>query len=73
MSEPQPDPPDPQIVDALFELVRLKHGQRLNDDQLAEVRAGVEGVAKASEELRSVRLENGDEPLFVFKPYRGDA
>ncbi len=64
--------PDPQAVEAMFELVRRRYGDRLDEDQLAEVRAGVEAAARASDELRSVRLENGDEPLFVFQPFRGD-
>ena len=63
---------DPQTVEALFELVRLKYGRWMNEQQLAEVREGVEAIAEASEELRSVELDNGDEPLFVFKPYRGE-
>ena len=62
----------PQTVEALFELVRLRYGRHLDEDQLAEVRAGVKDVAEASEELRAVRLENGDEPFFIFKPYRGE-
>ncbi|MDA0770079.1 MAG: hypothetical protein O2821_07645 [Chloroflexi bacterium] len=69
MSESQPDP---DKVDSLLETVRLRYGDHLNKDQLAEVRAGVEAVAAASEELRSVKLDNGDEPFFIFKPYRGD-
>jgi|AP95_1055475.scaffolds.fasta_scaffold134345_2 hypothetical protein len=62
---------DPQVTDALSELVRLRYGRYLNEDQMAEVRTGLEAVAKVSEELRAVKLENGDEPFFVFKPYRG--
>jgi len=27
---------------------------------------------EAAEKLREIRLENGDEPFFVFRPYRGD-
>ncbi len=70
MSEPEVDP---QVIDALSELVRLRYGRYLNEDQLAEIRIGVEAIAKVSEELRAVKLENGDEPFFVFKPYRGDS
>jgi hypothetical protein len=70
MSEPEIDP---QVIDALSKLVLLRYGRYLNEDQLAEVRTGVEAIAKVSEELRAVKLENGDEPFFVFKPYRGDS
>ena len=70
MSEPEVDP---QVTDALSELMRLRYGRYLNEDQLAEVGTGLAAVAKASEELRSVKLENGDEPFFVFRPFRGDS
>ena len=70
MSKPEIDP---QLIDALSKLVLLRYGRYLNKDQLAEVRTGVEAIAKVSEELRAVKLENGEEPFFVFKPYRGDS
>ena len=65
-------PAEPDKVEALFETVRLRYGDRLSEDQLAVVREGIAAIAAASEELRSVKLENGDEPFFVFRPYRGD-
>lgn len=64
--------PDPRVAAALLEQVRLRYGHHLTEAQMAEVRAGVQAIADASEELRSVKLDNGDEPFFVFKPYRGD-
>ena len=63
----------PEKIEALFETVRLRYGGHLSGPQLAEVREGVAAIAAASEELRSVKLENGDEPFFVFNPYRGDS
>jgi len=30
----------------------------------------VEGIAKAAETLRAVKLENGDEPFSIFRPYK---
>lgn len=57
---------------AIFELVRLRYGHLMDDSQLAEVREGVEIIADVAEDLRAVHLDNGDEPFFVFKPYRGE-
>ncbi len=56
----------------LFNIVKERYGDRLSDDELAEVKKGVEKIVEAAEKLREVRLENGDEPFFVFRPYRGD-
>ena len=57
-------------VDALFEMVRGKYGGRLSDDELAAVRKEVEAVVEHAEALRSVKLDNSDEPPFIFQPYR---
>ena len=55
---------------ALFNLVRDRYGDRLGPEELEGVRKGVEAVVEAAEALRSVKLENSDEPFSVFKPYR---
>ncbi len=57
-------------VDIRFNLVKGLYGDRLDDEQLDEVRKGVEGIVAASEALRTVRLDNGDEPFWVFTPHR---
>ena len=51
-------------VDVRFNLVKGLYGDRLDDEQL------VEGIVAASEALRTVRLDNGDEPFWVFTPHR---
>lgn len=58
--------------DHLFNIIKERYGERLSDDELAEVKKGVEKIVEAAEKLREVRLENGDEPFFVFRPYRGE-
>ena len=60
-------------ADFLFEMVRDRYGDRLSAEELEEVRKGVEGIAKAAEALRSVKLGNGTEPFSIFKPYRKGA
>ncbi len=56
----------------LFNIIKGRYGDRLSDDELAEVKKGVKKIVEAAEKLREIRLENGDEPFFVFKPYRGE-
>jgi len=56
----------------LFNIIKERYSDRLSDEELAEVKKGVEKIVEAAEKLREIRLENGDEPFFVFKPYRGD-
>ena len=66
------EPTTEQQVEQRFNLVKALYGDRLDDEQLDEVRRAVEGIVAASEALRAVRLENGDEPLGVFTPLRGE-
>ena len=56
----------------LFNIIKERYGERLSEDELAEVRKGVDRMVEAAEKLREIRLENGDEPFFVFRPYRGE-
>ena len=56
----------------LFNIIKERYGERLSDEELAEVKKGVDRLMEAAEKLREIRLENGDEPFFVFRPYRGD-
>jgi hypothetical protein len=60
----------PKEAEHLFKMVKDRYGDRLSAEELEEVRKGVEGIAKAAESLRAVKLENGDEPFSIFKPYK---
>lgn len=57
-------------AEILFDLVRTRYGERLTEDQLAEVKEGVDRIAETVTSLRRVRLENWDEPFSVFIPFR---
>lgn len=59
-----------QEVRDRFNVVKGLYGRRLDDQQLAEVRKGVETMVRTAEALRAVKLDNGDEPSWVFTPYR---
>ena len=59
-------------VDALVEMLKGRYGDRLDDEQLAELRKAVEASSEHARRIRAVPLGNGDEPAFVFRPFRGD-
>jgi len=67
MSEPAK--PDPE-TDALFEIVRLRYGDRLTREQLDELSRIVQAQVEAARALRLMRLTNADEPMQSFAPYR---
>ena len=56
----------------LFNVVQKRYGHYLSSEELEEVRKGVERIVQESEALRSVKLDNGDEPLSLFRPYRAE-
>jgi hypothetical protein len=60
-------------VETLLALVRGRYGDRLDAEQLANVRASVEGIVRAAGALRAVRLANTDEPAQPFAAYRADS
>ena len=65
---PEPD----GEVETLFALARERYGQRLTPAQHEGVRKGVEGIVEMARALRAVRLEDSDEPMQPFIPYRAD-
>ena len=59
-------------VDALLALLKGRYGGRLTDEQLEELSKSVEAASGRAVQMRSVPLDNGDEPAFVFTPFRGE-
>ena len=59
-------------ADALFEVVRLRYGDRLTPAQLDELRRIVAAQVDAARALRAVALTNADEPMQPFAPYRAE-
>ena len=64
--------PDDKEVEALFELLSQRYGDRLTPDELERVRGDVELIVGTAEELRSFRLDNAVGPVTTFTPYRGE-
>jgi hypothetical protein len=65
------DPVAERVIDARLAAVLAMDGERLSEEQRAQVRKRIAGSVKQSAALRSVRFDNGDEPEIVFTPYRG--
>ena len=59
-------------VDALVEMLKGRYGGRLTDEQVEELRKSVAAASERAVQMRSVPLGNGDEPAFVFRPFRGE-
>ncbi|HUS77197.1 MAG TPA: hypothetical protein VM050_00835 [Patescibacteria group bacterium] len=57
-------------VELLFEIVKHHYGDKIEPDELEEVRKGVERVIENAEKLRAIKLQNGNEPFSIFRPYR---
>ncbi len=56
----------------MFERIKALYGDRLDDEQLAAVEASLDPIISVLDKIRSVPLENSDEPYNVFRPYRKD-
>jgi len=56
-------------TEILFTLIKTRFGDRVTPSELEEMRKGLTAILDAVLALRSVKLENGDEPHQFFKPH----
>ena len=61
------------IDERLVEIVSLRHGGRLSDAQLSELRTCMRVQTQNAEALHRFVLTNADEPVFVRAPAAEDA
>ena len=61
----QPPKPSPVAV-AYAEVARVRFGERLSAEQFDAVKRDLEGNVRAADALRAYKLQNSDEPDFVF-------
>lgn len=61
----QPQQPSP-IAEAYAAVARARFGDKLNPEQMEQVRKDLEGNVRTADRLRAVKLKNSDEPDFVF-------
>ena len=64
----QDSPPDSPQADALMEIVRLRYGSYLAEDDAPEIKRGIERMLRNAETLAKVKTTNGDAPDFLFSP-----
>lgn len=63
------DPPkDPRALtaQALAQVVRARFGKHLSEAQLKSIQQTIAQHQLGAEAMKRVRLENGDEPAFIF-------
>ncbi len=53
---------------ALAEIIRRRYGKFLTSEHIASIADDFDGDVKASPRLHAVKLANGDEPDFTFRP-----
>ena len=65
--QPTPEPPKPSpLTDAYAEVARVRFGEKLSPEELARMKKDLDGNVRTAERLRAVKLQNGDEPDFIF-------
>jgi hypothetical protein len=58
-------------AEAKIQNIFRKYGDRLNEEQRADIRKSMLSTQEALEKLRAFPLENWDEPATVFRPLTG--
>jgi hypothetical protein len=57
-------------TELLFELVRARYGDFLNNEQLESVKLSINEIVKNAEALSQVTLDNSQEPMTLFTPHK---
>jgi hypothetical protein len=62
---PTPQPPSP-VAEAYAEVARARFGKLVSPEQLSKIKEDLAGNVRSADRLRNYKLENSDEPDFVF-------
>ncbi len=62
---PPADAPSP-VAESLTEVVKLRHGKHLTEDQLNLVKRNIDRSLRNADRLKQFKLVNSDEPAFAF-------
>jgi hypothetical protein len=64
---PQRTPPPPSpLAEAYGEVARVHFGDKLSPEELTRVKRSLNGKVRTADALRNFKLQNSDEPDFVF-------
>lgn len=55
------------LAEAYMEVARVRFGEQVTPAQLAQIKKDVAGMVRTADRLRAVKLQNADEPDFVFR------
>ena len=69
--QPQLSPAARAEAEAKIQNLLRKYGDRLNQEQKAEIRKSLLQGQESLEKLRAFPLENWDEPAAIFRPFTG--
>lgn len=58
--------PDLATANALTDIVKARWGQHLNEEQTVKLRLSLQRSLAAAGRMAAFKLQNGDEPAFVF-------
>jgi hypothetical protein len=61
-----PTPPSP-VAKAYAEVARARFGSQVSDEEFKRIERDLEGNVRTAERLRASKLQNWDEPDFVFE------
>jgi hypothetical protein len=68
--QPSPSPPQQQkpspVAEAYAGVAHARFGEQVTPEQFELIKRDLEGNVRAADRLRSVKLNNGDEPDFTF-------
>lgn len=66
-TQPSPAPPTASpTAEAYSEVARARFGDKISVEQLTQVKSDLEGNVRTAERLRAAKLQNAEEPDFVF-------
>ena len=65
-------PPLSPAAEAQLQAVLRKYGDRLSEEQKADVKRLIAEAQKPAEALRAFPLDNSNEPATVFRVYRAE-
>ena len=64
-AQAQPTQPSP-VAEAYSEVARARFGKQVSDEEFKRIKRDLEGNVRTADRLRAFKLENWDEPDFIF-------
>lgn len=63
---PQVQQPALPETDHLVEIVRIRFGKNISNEQMAEIKKSIERMLRIADSLKQLKLSNGDDPAVAF-------